>query len=1362
MALAFLFLIPAAFAASFSDCIYPNPLVRFWEKPGYLSSNPYIYHFGFADFYSFSFDNGTRGLAAENISLASAQELAAPSSQPKSATTPLSQATASLASASLAQRAAHSLSQSAQQSASSLLSPLEFTMLFYPSPTVQLAAYANTFFKAYSISTYIGAYPLAYQQTLAGSAEAYDSANEAASALAQDADENLAVLEKAGAGGETYSGAAKSPFFESQSFIASAACKRNREAGMQIYNYFDSSPQLPDFTSIGFSDYLQSTAGKKSSLMLSLANFSSKLSEAATAMQSEYSTSLLSAKTSMANLQSPIELLSSEHLELMGELPPAGPSGTEPILQVGPEFGGVYSGLLAAKRELSESQQLFSDAQLSYSSKNADNYFANAISQLQLARKKSEIASSSLEKVRATAVDAVELERQFAESAISKAESKLASAPATSTDLRAFTGAAGFLEQARQSFASAQSKRTLGEKWSAYSNAAKLAAEASVRAESRLFLPESNIAKQALDSLDSLISAAEKDGLGLAYEKGRLSEYRSLAQSSNSAEAFQILSRAAAQDRQDILLRLSEKYFGLEEKYAAASEAIAEIRTTQPTFLLEFNTLSPYFPEGKPNIALLALAGKLSKTDSQLDSFISSSQQEIPRHLSAILTRNAVVMETIGPPVLGKQANYAATITTSNPGPFSYPSTISFNATASVLLYSSDLQSGDSLSDAYPDKGKTTLIVPGIDSGQTLTFKFEKQSSPAQITSSENSCNLATENGAEATREISFFATRQLPSLEIAEEVPTAAASGSATCRGATIPLSLASDGSSSAVLSGKLQNIPQGKNYLSIAYAVPQPFLLSQGERSYQDLGLGTKKIAYEVSVANIALDCDSAQMRLPEQFSGISSLAVAPIGSEKVSKQQVLPEGAASRLAFTFSPLSKGSQPRFLVSFILTNSSEAVSQALSQAELQSSFYNRSSDAATLSQAKFLLSQNRTDEALSLLAKMRAQASSLDYSQGGSAAYEKENSSAAELLASSLESQESLAAMGLISDAALLAKPTAALQAALVSAAGEAASGDYSKAASSARKAASEFRSSLSQLAWKSSEDASDAYAKARKSGIAPFPSAPANKQDADANSSQQAQSQIFEAQRLFTKGEHLWSFIASSQARASLQSLFDSSAQQESSAAASANSVASDFASLRTKTGALLATYSSFYSSLSGQSKRQLPFTPAQAQQKLDDAQKGLNAALKSNSGTQSLAAANASYAKLESISASIESAIFSLQSSAESSLKVAKLALSEAKEKAGAERAADVLQIESEVSKAENFLANSLYSDSIMSSDRAVSAANVLLSGRAGAGIDSKSILLGAISLIFIAAAVYYFAVAGKKQSNGGEKKKLEKLG
>lgn len=1344
-AMVLLLLLPTLSAASFSDCFPSQQLERFWEKPSYAPGNPYIYRLFFADFYSFSFDNASQSLALENLSLAKPSEISAilPPQKAKlasAASSSLSQLHAHLGNATASQYRAHALSKPAQDAAATLFGPIDVTLFFLPNTGAMIAAYANTFLKAHSISTYMGAYPAEHASFLSSTAGIYDSANAAASSLAQGADEELAFLEKAGAGSVSYSGKAKSAYFEAQSFLSSQKCPSHKERATQIGQYSQSSPPIPDFASVGLPGYLQETVGTGNSSLHSLARFASRLSEAALAMQSEHSTSLLSAKTAISSLQGETDSLGQERLELIGDAP-SFLSGGEGSLSVGGEFGGIHSGLLLARQELAESQRLLSEAQLSHSSKSADGYLASAIAQLELAGKKSQTAFSSLAQVRTSAQDAVAAQKEIAQTAISRAESAL-SAPLTSaTDASASADARGFLEKAKQEFSLANGKRTLGERFISYSDAAKLAAEAVVRSESRAFLPQSNLARQKLTSLSSLISASEKDGLELEYERWKLDEYNKLLQSANSADAIGAISDAADADRQAILLRLAERYSYLEEKFTSASAAVLEIRGSKPSFLPGFERLSQYFPGGMLDVSLAA--GKLSKMDAQLEQAGAEIQLAMPQHLSAILSANVRILESIEQPALGTQTAYSATISTMNTARFSYPSPVQFTAATTIQIYSSDQLSGDKLFDTYPENGKSILVLPSVDAGQSLSFTFGKTEQPAQITSSQYSCTGATAGQAEVEKEISFFTTRPLPSLSISEEVPSGTISGLAKYNGAAIPLQPQSNGNGGALLSGKLAGVSQGKHSLQISYAVSYPFSISQPDKAYEGIAPGAKKVSYVVSVSNPSLDCDSATASFAEPYSGISGFTVAPLAShQKVSGTRAIPSGPSTFLSFDFAPLRKDQPSKFALSFVIANESEAVSQALAQAELQAAFYNRSADAATVAQAKFLLSQNRTAEALSLLDKMGRQAASLSYNTADRTAYGRENASAQELLAKAIAAQGEISPVS-PQGAAELSLATAAFRVSLESAESFAAADDSSKALSSARKASAGFRSSLSELAWKYSLEASDEYAQARKAG-------------ADARQLDSAQQQISDAQRLFTAGEHLASFTASAKARAALASLSDASSQQDASAASQAQKISDDFSSLRSKADSLLATYSSHYSSLTGASKKKLPFTPSQAQQKIDDAQKQLSAALKSKSGAAALLGANQSYAKLADASASLENAISSLAFSAESSLSVAKLALSEARQKALSEDESDLSQIASEVSRSEGFLANSLYADSLMSSDRAISAANTLLSKRSDAGLDGKSILLGLISLAFIGAAVYYFSFANKKSPPGGKKK------
>ena len=199
-------------------------------------------------------------------------------------------------------------------------------------------------------------------------------------------------------------------------------------------------------------------------------------------------------------------------------------------------------------------------------------------------------------------------------------------------------------------------------------------------------------------------------------------------------------------------------------------------------------------------------------------------------------------------------------------------------------------------------------------------------------------------------------------------------------------------------------------------------------------------------------------------------------------------------------------------------------------------------------------------------------------------------------------------------------------------------------------------------------------------------------------------------------------------------------------------------NFSVLKAEADSLLSTYSSQYSSLSTQSKRSLPFTPAVAQQRLSEAEKLMAAAIKLKDPQSALLQANQSYQKLVSLHDSLQGALLSLQASAASSLGVAKVALSEVKSKGGVEDAADISQIEAEVGKAEGFLANALYSDSLVSSDKAVKAANVFLGKKSG-GTDIRAVFIGALSLLFLAAAAYYF-LGNEKKRKHEEKKEMPK--
>jgi len=1341
---------PLLFPYSFSECVQQPKLYRFWQDAGYLSSNPYISRAYFLEFYSFAFDISSQGSGIESAPIADGNYFR--SSLPPALAEELSAAAASLdsASASLleaaqAQKAAHSSSLAAQNAAKSIFSPetaVILQMQMYGINPLANMQMISKIIESADLLSYMAGYPQQLWAYYSAAADAFDSANAASLAIARKADEKLQWLAHAGAGQPAYFGSAQQKYLEAKALLApsSPICSPYPE-GRAVSDYFSSKPPLPNLSSVGFADYLGNAAGRKNtSKVFLLAALYSKLSQAEKEMESDYAGSLVTAGVAVQSLETEVKLLAAERLDLIGE-PPV--SSSPASVAVGSSFSGIYSGFQSAKGRLEESQQLLSGAKQYHSASEAENFLANAILLAKAANQTASSALSSLHSVRANAESAVSYQRELANAAVSKAESAVSATPSSFTDAQALEEARRLLEEAKGKRASADHMPSLGEKFAAYSEAARLAAEASAASERAAFLPSASAAQQELLRLGSLLSAAKNDGLDVSYEEWRLSQYTTLLSSSRSLDSAEAVRAAAKADEQGVLLRLAEAYSGLAEKHSQVRALVMEIRKEQPLFLPEFDSLSQYF-DGSTLLVQLA-AGRLKQIESKLNSQHALAQERLPAHLSWALSQNAEVSELYGEPVLGRQGPYSAAISTSNPSPFAYSGSLGFSVRTKVPLYSADFKGGDRLADAYPENGSTTIGGPGTEGFQQFRFAFEKLDSPAQPSSSIEKCSAAFQDSAMLTRNISFFSTRSLPSLALAEEAPSGAYGAKAMFLGREYGLENSISEKGGPELRGEIASVKQGQNSLLLTYFVSRPFSVSSSERSYAELGFGAKRASYKVLVSGVQIDCASASVELEEPFSNISALSVSSLGAEEVALPKAIPFHGASRIVFSFQPLRKGQNASFIVSYTINDAAEALSQALASAELQVAQYNRQSDASLLAQAKLLAQQNRSGEALAILSKMREDALQLALSSADRERLLEEEAAASRLLSEALAAQERLGQMGADEQLGALAALAFKLNSSLQECRQLAESGSYGKALSACRKAQSDFKAELSSLAWESASKASQGYAAARREG-------------AGADSLAEAAGSIFRANSLYASGEHLQSFLLSSAAMRALSNLSESQLLGSEAAAAELKGIASDFAALGSATDSLLAEYSSQYSVLSAQGKKQLPITPAAAQQKIDDAAKGMAAAAKMKNPLQGLEQANSSYQKLMAVGKSLEAALSHLNSSAVSSLAAANAALLEAKAKASPEDQAEISHISSEIQLAQEYLSGSRFADSLMASDRALSAATMLISKKSAGGISATAALLAAASIAFLAVAAFYFLKkSGQKKE---ERKKVER--
>ncbi len=1324
-------------AESFTDCFPTGKISPLISSILSLPGNPYIYNLGFAKFYSFSFDNSAQGLGIENVSLARWDSLRSsilPSDEAafSQVASSLQAASDSLEAAKAAQKGAHLLSSSAQAvskgySLSVDAGGLNFSLFFEPYSPISVFLGASKLWHLPELAAYTVAYPAQYQSAVSNAASAYDSLNEAALASAEEAQVKYALVKQEGAGSAEYSGAAKEGFLRAQAMLSSpraSFCSLQRGAADAIEGRLEEAPPIPDFGAMGFGGYMQRTGGRGANSSLSaLLSAYAELSAAEAQMQAEYASAELSAQSSLSSLSSAISSLDKEELQLIGDSQLPYQKG--PIASVGTSFSGILRGLQQARSEKGKAESLLAAARGAKAARSAQGYLATAISEASEAALSAKGATSSLADVRRAAEEAVAGEKSFAQQSIEKAEQKLSAPTASLSGSKAMLSATASLEEAKKAFSSADFAPSLGGKYAAYSLAAEKAEASLSHANGVASAELTDAALSSISSLRSLLGQAQSDGLDVSFEMQQLQQLQSLLDSASAGngEMLSSLLSAISSERKWVILRLEAKYASLPQEYEGLRADIGELRQQDPSFLPEFESLSEYF--GPSGLDTETAAGHLHDIGPELADFRVKVDKKIPDYLSSLLSSNAQVLELSGQAVLGKQGDYSLTVSTANPSSFSYGGQLELSVSTRVPVFSSDFLSGDRIVDAYSQKGATIILVPGAQAGQAFTFSFSKKGQPAQVTSSTDECASATQEAAQARRHISFFASREMDSLLISEQAPAGASSAQVKYAGSIFQLQPAW-AAAGMMLEGAIGPVAAGQNTLEIGYLVSQPFTVSQGERSYGTAANGARKVSYAVSLGSVSVGCNYARIELSEPYA-VSGFTATQLSGAKVSQSSSAASPGGSLLSFTLSPLQAGAQEQVAISYEISDAQSALASALSQAELQVLYYNRSRDIASLSQARLLAAQNRTEEALSLLSQMRKEGRELSASFADYQQFLSENSSATALLSFSLQAQSQLSGQNLTAASAQLALIASKLSEGLAASSAKAQDGDYAAATASARKAASDYRTALASLAWKAASDASDAYAKARQSATQ------------DSLHLVAAQQAITDAQSLFAQGSHLGSFIRSSEASAELTLAAGDISGQNAASAAQLSAIQSRFASLRNDTSALLSQYSSQYAVLSSQSKRQLPITPSEAQGQIDDADKALSAALKPKPvSQQALLQANSSCQQLLSTHTLLQNSIWQIRSSSESSLQVARLAAAEAQGKAQGEEA---LQIKEEVSRAEGFYAAALYADSLVSSERAISAANLLLAKSAG-GIDAKAALLAAVSFAFVAAAAYYF--------------------
>jgi len=224
-----------------------------------------------------------------------------------------------------------------------------------------------------------------------------------------------------------------------------------------------------------------------------------------------------------------------------------------------------YSGLIGEKRRL---DALLSESKLQYSRTMEPGYLAKSVSLAESSGEGFSDMADEAESLLSDARDTMDEQREEALSEISATERAFKSAPPGDE-------AADLLDDAKTSFQSAESARTLGSGFERYQKAAALS-RAARNAES--FASEHSAVASA-SSLKSLIERAEKDGINAVSEKENLGLLAMLPASEVAGAVQSSIDSIVAKARVKYESNLLERRVLISDKISLAGPAAADLNT---------------------------------------------------------------------------------------------------------------------------------------------------------------------------------------------------------------------------------------------------------------------------------------------------------------------------------------------------------------------------------------------------------------------------------------------------------------------------------------------------------------------------------------------------------------------------------------------------------------------------------------------------------------------------------------------------------------------------------------------------------------------------------------------------------------
>ncbi len=468
---------------------------------------------------------------------------------------------------------------------------------------------------------------------------------------------------------------------------------------------------------------------------------------------------------------------------------------------------------------------------------------------------------------------------------------------------------------------------------------AGLAAALGKLESAKLWLSDENVsiairrdaARDELARLNATLNKAEHDGIGVTSERDWLNNAMQ-GRDSGTAEDMENFKEKAELAEEEVYAKAAAQFGYLDWQVSALDSTISAIRSYRSILgsaaeleakFREFDELKRNYASGGTLVPEKALGHYLEIAD-KLDAISQEVESNKAKMIQEMMEKSArydVAWE--GEPILDEEMSALVSVRLANELPFGTNSSLSVSIPGDFPSGLSVVSKDAAIFSVDATGTKITAYFTSVSAGSAYSISLKGSGAEPARSVGRQQGNITSLHEQElvGSETLEFEALRDLDRLAIPMEIPEGTGRLSAEMENGRVAEVVNSDGM--ALVSA--ERVRKGRGSVTLAYHIPNPYLVTEGDAEVRKIDNLTARITYNVTVSSRAMDLSDVPVLIfVQNVSGEEGVSVRGLDGASLRNFEQQPSQGGVSVSWSIRSLGKGESATYEVSYAISDPGE------------------------------------------------------------------------------------------------------------------------------------------------------------------------------------------------------------------------------------------------------------------------------------------------------------------------------------------------------------------------------------------------------------------------------------------------------